>query len=702
MSTFAAAALLCWSESLHAQSGVEAWFAPGEAVTNAIAVSYKFRVIQDTAPLIVILFGWNRLYGPSNETYLLENDAYADGFAFTNPVCTTWPEIGTELFGQSSLRSDIPDYNEHGWIGARSDSPAMFPRQSYWIDGIQNLQKMDLITQTNLNGVECSVQLNRAGLVTDLTGWNCANLLDTNVTFREWDATISFSGATFTNRFAVPDANGQYFASYEIFDFLGEFFWRTTGVYQVYIYDLEIQREGDSWWRRLNQFNVYRVDNWPTNNGVRVVNDGGANVIEMSANIGLSTNYFQVNTVFDLGVSLDGEAPDLVPVTISAPAIAFAGDTIPVTVTISNATAFAAGGFATGLFLSSDSVVTLNDALLGGTTNTAGLAGQGSLMLTNFIIIPSTTAPGVNYLGAIADYLGDLVETVKSNNTAAVPITILVSLPSGGAGVTNTWSLPADFALDGWQFEDMPDSRPGGSPGGGTNMLVNLTFAGDLANQNGTITNEGPGYTGSDYFPYVMLDTNNDWLILHPASNHGASVGFAASRTGVYHLHGVFARANDFQFAGDGVDVVVIRNLDTTNVLFSASIPSSAAVDLSNLFQGPGAAPFALTLSLLKGDVIRFVVFSGTNGDFSFDATALTFTATQDPAPPFSLSASLAGQNLLIGWPALADEAYQVFASTNLLSWTPIAQLSSAGTNRLFWTTPVLGQFQAFRVQLQP
>jgi hypothetical protein len=122
-------ALLLCGGGVCAQTGFEAWFAPNEAVTNAVAAGYKFRVVQDTSPVIMILFGWNRLYGPSNETYLLENDAYADGFAFTNAVCTTWPEIGTEHYSQSSLRSDIPDYNMHGWIGAQASSPQMFPRQ---------------------------------------------------------------------------------------------------------------------------------------------------------------------------------------------------------------------------------------------------------------------------------------------------------------------------------------------------------------------------------------------------------------------------------------------------------------------------------------------------------------------------------------------------------------------------------------------
>jgi len=683
------------------QTGIEAWFAPGEEVTNAVSVGYRFRVVQDTSPNIMILFGWNRLYGPSSETYLLENDAYADGFAYTNQACTTWPEIGTEHFSQSSLRSDIPDYNEHGWIGAQASSPIMFPRQTYWIDGITNLTKMDLITQTNMNGVDCSLQLTRAGLVTNLTGWNCANQLETNVIFREWDATIVFGGATYTNQFALPDANSQYFASYSILVFLTEFFGLQSGAFQVYIYDLTLQSEGQAWSRRVNQFNVYQQDYSPTNHGVRIVSNHGTNVIEISCNVG-ATDYFLLNTIFDLGVSLNGQAPDLIPLSISAPATAFAGQTIPVTVTLTNATSFAAGSFATGYFLSGDSDVALNDWFCGAATNQAGLAGGGKIVFTNYATIPSSTAPGMYYLGAIVDYPGVIVETVKSNNTVAVPLTVLGCLPSDGPTVTNVWQMPGDFEEYGWLFEDFPDTRANGSPGGSTNVLADLGFAGDLSLQNGTITNEGPGYLGASFFPYVMLDTNNDWLIMHPAGNHGAALGLVVCRTGTFHVNGIFARANDDQFAGDGVDVAVLRNVDTTNLLFSANIPSSAAIDFANLFQGPGAAPFNLTLSLTKGDVLRFAVFSGTNGDNSFDATALEFTASEDPAPTFSVRGSLVGTNLLLSWPGVANETYEILASSDLFSWTPFAQIIGAGTNQFFLPVDKAARFQAFRVMLIP
>ncbi|HWX20048.1 MAG TPA: CARDB domain-containing protein [Candidatus Binatia bacterium] len=687
---------------LRGQTGLEAWFAPREEVTNAVSLRYKCRVAQNQSPVIMIIFGASRFYGASNETYLLENNLYADGLSFTNGICTTWPLVGTELWTRSSLRSAIPDYNEHGWTGAQPLSPAMFPKQTYEIDGISNLWKMDTVCQTNLNGTECDVQLTRAGIITDLTGWNCSGLLDTNVIFREWDSMITFDGATYTNRFALPDANGRYVTSYEMFDFYSEFFW-LTNQFQAFFWNLELQREGETWWRRVNQFNVYRQDAYPTNYGARVVSDQGTNVIEIS-NVGGLPAYLNTNTQFDLSVSLDGVAPDLAPVSLTAPAAAFAGQTIQVILVITNRTAISAGGFSTGYFLSADSDVALKDLFTGTATQAAGLAGFGTVTLTNLVTIPSAVAAGSYFLGALVDYQGLLVETVKTNNTLAVPVTVLGCLPSPGAVVTNSWYMPAGFKLEGWVFQQLPDTRPGGAASGSNSAATSLTFAGDLSLMSGTLTNQGPAYTATTFYPYIQLDTNHQWLILHPGDTSGAALGVAACRSGTYHFSGAFARANDAQFAGNGVVVAVVRNLDTTNFLFTANIPSSAAADPSNLFQGPGAAPFHLDVTLTRGELIRFVVFNGPPGvdDIGFDATALMFNASLDPAPPIVLRASLRGSNVQIDWAGLPEQTYEVLSATNLAAWAPVSQVTSTCTNHLFSLYPATNRMQAFRVRLVP
>jgi hypothetical protein len=165
---------------------------------------------------------------------------------------------------------------------------------------------------------------------------------------------------------------------------------------------------------------------------------------------------------------------------------------------------------------------------------------------------------------------------------------------------------------------------------------------------------------------------------------------------------GAFGRANDAQFAGDGVTVAILRNGNTTNPLFTASIPSSAAVGAANLFKGPGAAPFKLALSLVKGDIIRFVVFSGANDDNGFDATALSLSLIRDPVPPFHLNASGAANNFVIRWSSLTNESYDVVSSTNLRTRSAETQLLSSFTNQLVWPSPINPSPRFFRVRLLP
>jgi len=689
------------SPTLRAQTCVKAWFAPGREITNAVAVRYHCRVVENQSPNIMILCGGNRLYGPAVETYLLENNLYANGLNFADGVCTTWPQIGQNVPTQSSLRSAIPDYNEHGWIGAQPLSPAMFPRQTYEIDGTDNLWKIDMISQTNLNGVVCEVELARGGVITNLAGWTCAGALDAKVTFREWDTRITFGGATYTNRFAVPDANGQYITGDEMLDFYSEFSW-LPDLFQIHLWNLEAQREGQSWWQRINQFNVYRQDACPTNYGTRVVNDNGTNVIEIS-NTARPSGYLALNSQFDLSVSLDGSAPDLAPISVAVPGAIFPGETIPVVTVVTNATAFPAEAFGLGYFFSPNLQVTLNDLQLGGgVAAAAGLAGLATVALTNEVTIPAALAPGTYWLQAAVDYQGLVLETVKSNNTLTVPLTVLGCLPSAGFAVTNSWVMPAQFELPGWLFEELPDTRPGGVAGGTAGLPVPLGFARDLSLLNGFLTNQGPAYTADTFCPYIMLDTNNQWLILHPGVVAAASLGLVACRGGGYRFTGAFARANDAQFAGDGVFVAMVHNLDTTNLLFSAAIPSSAAVDPSALFQGTGVAPFDVTLTLAKGEFIRFAVFNGPPGssDVGFDATALRFTVTLAPPPPLHLNVSRTDNGVQVDWPSLPGETYQVLSTTDFSPWTLAAQLMNAATNHLCARFPAVNRLQAFRVQL--
>lgn len=143
------------------------------------------------------------------------------------------------------------------------------------------------------------------------------------------------------------------------------------------------------------------------------------------------------------------------------------------------------------------------------------------------------------------------------------------------------------------------------------------------------MTNTGPIFTHpSFFFPYVLYDQNRNLLLLHPgvgggfSGSLGASVSYLVPRDGTYNISGAFARANDLQFAGDGVEVAILKNFDVGTPLFTSSISSNNAVDADDPFAGTGVAPFSISITLSKGDVLRFAVFSGPAGDGGFDVTA--------------------------------------------------------------------------------
>lgn len=128
-------------------------------------------------------------------------------------------------------------------------------------------------------------------------------------------------------------------------------------------------------------------------------------------------------------------------------------------------------------------------------------------------------------------------------------------------------------------------------------------------------------------------------------SDIGVAVAFQATTAGIYNAFGTFARDNPNFGAGDGVDVLVIKGTDLNSPLFTAHISQNHAVDYTHPFAGTGIAPFNLTIPLLAGDSLRFIVFSGPQGqDGSFDNTALQLSVVQVPEPS---SLVLAGMGAL-------------------------------------------------------
>ncbi len=194
--------------------------------------------------------------------------------------------------------------------------------------------------------------------------------------------------------------------------------------------------------------------------------------------------------------------------------------------------------------------------------------------------------------------------------------------------------MPRDFNTEDWLLEDF----------GGASSTVDLNSIGVQSYQSGTVINTGPVFTSPLNFGYVMLDQTRNLLLLHAIASpndRATSVGFVAPQNGTYTITGAFARANNSQNGGDGVDVSVIKNFNTAAPLFQSHISSNHVVNADDPFSGTGVATFTITAYLNQGEVLRFANAAGTSHDASFDLTALRFTIklnTQKATPVLTWS----------------------------------------------------------------
>jgi hypothetical protein len=172
-----------------------------------------------------------------------------------------------------------------------------------------------------------------------------------------------------------------------------------------------------------------------------------------------------------------------------------------------------------------------------------------------------------------------------------------------------------------------------------TATFTPLSYSGILSPGNGSVFNTGPTYNDPSYFfPDIELDSSRNILLLHPGSfasvRIGSVLGVPITDSADYDIAGAFARANDFENAGDGVVVDVFVNSDIGDPMFESVISSNNVVDPDSPFTGTGVAPFEATVALSAGDVVHFAVFSGANlTDGTFDVTALEATITSVPEP---------------------------------------------------------------------
>ncbi len=223
-----------------------------------------------------------------------------------------------------------------------------------------------------------------------------------------------------------------------------------------------------------------------------------------------------------------------------------------------------------------------------------------------------------------------------------IPFLFLYCTQSVSATISLFDSFSNTNSGNGINYLAVGDARPINTSNSSSSYQL-LNFTGDLALGGGSNTFNGPTYTAPNrFYPYVQQEKNRGFLALHPegvtegASNgaFGAGIEVVIQESGTYRVTGIFARANDFVLAGDGVDVGIYLNRQLSNPLFESNVSSNFSVDINNVFGGLGVANFDFLVNASVGDSLLFSVFSGSQGlSGSFDVTALQGNLTTVPTP---------------------------------------------------------------------
>ena len=106
-------------------------------------------------------------------------------------------------------------------------------------------------------------------------------------------------------------------------------------------------------------------------------------------------------------------------------------------------------------------------------------------------------------------------------------------------------------------------------------------------------------------------------------ANIGMGIRFQAYDNRMYNFAGDVARFNEAVGYGNGVDFLVVKELDLDNPLFETHIESNHVVDRRTAFDGTVVVSFEVNVPLPVGESVRLVVFTDGQGqDGRFDSTA--------------------------------------------------------------------------------
>jgi alpha-tubulin suppressor-like RCC1 family protein/serine/threonine protein kinase len=246
---------------------------------------------------------------------------------------------------------------------------------------------------------------------------------------------------------------------------------------------------------------------------------------------------------------------------------------------------------------------------------------------------------------------GELGDGTTADRWTPVRVTGLTSVTAIAAGANHSFALKNDGTVWAWGQNDYgalgdgtttnrqtPVQAKGLSgvvaiAAGGQHCLARKrdgslwTWGGNDSGQLGRESTRALDHTGTAYImangdsPWVKFDKNRHKVFLHPGKSStyqwAASVGFDMAADASHTISGTFQRASTSLGIGNAVVVAVIVGTDADHPLWELGI---GAHDGS-------PKTFTVRKRLLRGQALRFVVFSGEEGrDASADGTSLEAT----------------------------------------------------------------------------
>ena len=123
-------------------------------------------------------------------------------------------------------------------------------------------------------------------------------------------------------------------------------------------------------------------------------------------------------------------------------------------------------------------------------------------------------------------------------------------------------------------------------------------------------------------YPFVM--THNVLIHTHPGTGHydlgtgtaniGVGIRFQAYDNRMCNFSGDVARFNEAVKHENGVDFLIVKELDVDNPLFESRIDDNHVVDRRTVFDGTGVVSCDVNVPLLGGESFCLVVFTDGQG----------------------------------------------------------------------------------------